>query len=519
MTNLVICCDGTWNTPDQNDKGVPAPTNVARLYNCVDERAGQKRYYHPGVGTDGSWWDKAIGGGTGAGLDGNVMSAYRWLCEHYESDADNIYLFGFSRGAYTVRSLIGFINCCGLLRARGVAASDLWPRIERLFQNGYRTKTETRDTWRNEGWAFHDDGGEVPIRFLGVWDTVGALGIPDTLPVLRLLENVHDYRFHDTLLSDNVKSARHAVSMDEMRESFQPTLWTNAARHADAQECWFPGVHSDVGGGYHEAGLANGALRWMIAEARNAGLVFSDAMVEQVAPNYLDMVHDSCTPPFSAFPTQPRSVPALDRTPYTESEGAEQASTVFHVSVKRRQNNPPIEQCPYRQPHVTPDATGQTVEVFARQQWNPTGIWLEADTSYTFAASGEWVDSTIKSGPEGTDGGHFFGARIVYGLGGLLGLAEGVIHKVTGNTAADVPGSRRHEDMPWFCLVGAVANGGGADSTGRIQPHEAFMIRAGCIFTPQRSGYLYAYANDAWHFYGNNKGKVDLHIALTRTSH
>lgn len=512
MSNLVICCDGTWNTPDQKDKGIPAPTNVARLYNAVNERADQQRYYHPGVGTDGSWWNKVIGGGTGAGLDANIMSAYRWLCEHYESDADNIYLFGFSRGAYTARSLVGFLNCCGLLQARGVAVSDLWPRIQRLFDAGYRAKTETHATWQSEGWAFHNDGKKPPIRFLGVWDTVGALGIPDTMPVLSLLQNLHTYSFHDTLVSENVKTARHAVSMDEMRESFQPTLWANADKHVDAQECWFPGVHSDVGGGYHEAGLSNGALRWMIAEAHKAGLVFTDTMVEQVVPNYLNMLHDSCTLPFSAFPTQPRSIPSLDRTPFTESEAAAQASTVFYSSVKWRHTNPPIEQYPYRQAHVTPDATGLTVEVFAREQWNPTGIWLEAGKSYAFSATGEWVDSAIKSGPAGTRNGHFSAGKIGYVVGDMLGMIETGLHKATGNTSPDLPGSRRHEDMPWFCLVGAVANGGGTDHKGRIQPHEAFMIGDGCTFTPHKSGYLYAYANDAWHFYANNRGKVDLHI-------
>ena len=119
MTNIVICCDGTWNTPDQLDKGVPAPTNVVRLYNALAttdaQGAPQDSYYHPGVGTSGKWWDKAVGGGTGAGLDQHIKSAYQKLCYSYTPGA-NIYLFGFSRGAYTVRSLCGFIARCGLLR-------------------------------------------------------------------------------------------------------------------------------------------------------------------------------------------------------------------------------------------------------------------------------------------------------------------------------------------------------------------------------------------------------------------
>jgi len=140
MANIVICCDGTWNTPDQLDKGVPAPTNVVRLHNAVAETdvkgAPQEKYYHPGVGTSGKWWDKAIGGGTGAGLDDNIKSAYQKLCYSYKPGSD-IYLFGFSRGAYTVRSLSGFITSCGLLKIAGLEPAEVWRQIDQLLKRGY----------------------------------------------------------------------------------------------------------------------------------------------------------------------------------------------------------------------------------------------------------------------------------------------------------------------------------------------------------------------------------------------
>ena len=511
MTKLVICCDGTWNTPDQNDRGVPAPTNVVRLYNAVAQSPDQKRYYHPGVGTDGSWWDRAVAGGTGAGLGRNIMSAYRWLCENYVAGQTDIYLFGFSRGAYTVRSLVGFINCCGLLDPGEIPVSELWPRIERLFARGYRAKTETQATWRSQGWAFHT-ADPVRIRFLGVWDTVGALGIPDTLPLQELFDDVRHHNFYDTKLSHNVTTARHAVAMDEMRESFQPTLWEDAEQHPDALQCWFPGVHSDVGGGYHEAGLADGALGWMIDEAQQAGLAFNEKMVAQVAPNVLDMMHDSCTLPFSAFPTQPRAIPSLRTTPVTADRPPHPARTVFHPSALQRHEVPPIHQSPYRQPHATPDKNGIDVEVFARQQWNPTGIWLEAGQRYQFEASGEWTDGSLRCGPAGTRDGHFALGEVAHLAGSMLGAVETGLRRLTGNEAVNVPFTRRHEEFPWFCLVGAVANGGGADPKGRVQPHETFLIGAGQPYVPKASGYLYAYANDAWHFYGNNRGKVDLRV-------
>ncbi|MGZ9106339.1 MAG: phospholipase effector Tle1 domain-containing protein, partial [Rhodoplanes sp.] len=116
MANLVVCCDGTWNTPDDTDGGMPAPTNVRRLFNALadkdDSGTAQKKYYHPGVGTSGRWWKRIAGGGGGAGLADNVKSAYQWLAYNYRP-GDNIFLFGFSRGAFTVRSLSGMIDCCG----------------------------------------------------------------------------------------------------------------------------------------------------------------------------------------------------------------------------------------------------------------------------------------------------------------------------------------------------------------------------------------------------------------------
>lgn len=107
MRNLMVCCDGTWNTAEQRHGGVPVPTNVVRLYNAVadkNEGVEQLKYYHPGVGTEPGFWDRAMGGATGKGLDDNIKSAYHWLCRHYRPQ-DRIYLFGFSRGAYTGRSL------------------------------------------------------------------------------------------------------------------------------------------------------------------------------------------------------------------------------------------------------------------------------------------------------------------------------------------------------------------------------------------------------------------------------
>lgn len=504
MKNIVICCDGTWNTPDEKDGGVPVPTNVVRLFNAVAEAGPggtkQSKYYHPGVGTDGSWWDKAIGGGTGRGLDRNILSAYRELCEQYQA-GNQIFLFGFSRGAYTVRSLAGLVSHCGLLDSAGLTEAQTWERIEHVFKKGYRGKSEDRKVWQALGWKFHNAVGEaVPIRFLGVWDTVGALGIPDDMAVLNLIDNLHDHSFHDTGLSPSIKTARHAVALDEMRSSFQPTLWT-AAPGQDARQVWFPGVHSDVGGGYRETGLSDGALDWIIKEATVCGLIIDPAISSQIKPNHLDVLHDSCCGAFALLPSQPRSAPPI------------QESAVINASAIKRQATPPIAQPAYRRTRALTSGAPLSLDIFSAQPWNETGLWLEAGTTYHFTAAGEWMDSSIKCGPGGTSDGNFQPAELVHVLGSALGKVEGWFKKISGNDAADFRFTKRHESMPWFCLVGAVANGGGADAKGRLEPHETFLIGAGCRYTPRESGYLYAYANDAWNCYGNNRGRVQLSVS------
>jgi uncharacterized protein (DUF2235 family) len=235
VKNLLVCADGTWNTPDQEDNGLPSPTNVVKFRNCVAESKGgssrsgrggrieQRAYYHPGVGTDGGVITRFAGGAWGHGLGENIQSAYHWLALNY-SPGDSIFLVGFSRGAYTVRSLGGLLNQCGLPDLTGVKPDEGWRRVKAAFRTGYR-ECKDRVDWV-EDWKFHHESG-TPIRFMGVWDTVGALGIPDDLALLNLLDNPANWRFHDTGLGSNVEIARHAVALDEVRSSFTPTLWTS----------------------------------------------------------------------------------------------------------------------------------------------------------------------------------------------------------------------------------------------------------------------------------------------------
>lgn len=516
MRNLVVCCDGTWNTAEQRHDGVPVPTNVVRLYNSLAVDADgveQLKYYHPGVGTEAGLWDRVMGGATGAGLDRNIMSAYHWLCRNYVSE-DRVYLFGFSRGAYTVRSLAGLVSLAGLLDLDGVESPDeAWKRVERVFQRGYRDRRETRKDWKNQNWKFHSLGGDenLPIHMVGVWDTVGALGIPNDLALLNLLDASDEHMFHDTRLGPSIQHARHAVALDEIRASFQPTLWINEHGN-DLKQVWFPGVHCDVGGGYRETGLSDGALKWMIEEAAAVGLGFDEQMVDQIEPDARGVMHESYTDVFKLLPNQPRSAPFLD------FEG-DIAPKHVHASVIDRRENPPISHAPYRATVPLGEAAeSRKITVYAMLPWNATGLYLEGGVKYRFTAEGEWLDRDIACGPEGTNDGKFQPSEVAHLIGSAIGELETLFKKATGNRDANFRFSKRHdrlkgERVPWFCLVGAIANGGRADERGLPGTHETFKIGAECSYTPERSGYFYAYANDAWNFYENNRGSIALTVS------
>lgn len=510
MRNLIVCCDGTWNTQDDKQGGIPCPTNVVRLYNALADKNAQgveqQKYYHPGVGTDGGWWEKLVGGGMGLGLDGNIMSAYRWLGSHYQP-GDRIFLFGFSRGAFTVRSLGGMISTCGLLKLTGLPAQDVWSRVETAYKDGYRNHGV--GPWAGD-WAFHQDepGGKVPVYFLGVWDTVGALGVPNDLSILNLLDNPKRYFFHDTELSSIVLNARHAVALDEQRASFAPTLWSKIEDRPSVKQVWFPGAHCNVGGGYVEKGLSDGALKWMMDEAGQLGIGFHSGMVAQVAPNPRDVAHDSASGVFKLFRTQPRSIPPIT---YPAESG------LLHQSVLDRQANPPITHGRYHCTTLLKPGEEKSLSIYAAQHWNDTGLYLEAGARYSFQASGEWLDSNIKCSPTGPAEGKFQAGEVAQWLGSLWGKVEAAYKKITNNKDADFKGTLREEDKPWFALVGAVANGGNPDTDGSPKPPETFLIGAGCEFPAQgttidKPGYLHCFANDAWDFYGNNRGSVYLTV-------
>lgn len=264
MKRLIVCCDGTWQKLDS-----PYPTNVVKIAQAVksvaDDGVNQIVFYDEGIGTE-SKWNMVLGGAFGEGIDRNIQDAYRFLSLNYVP-GDEIYLFGFSRGAYTVRSLAGMIYNSGLLTRSNIRhlsdayewyrSRDVKPNDSQMlkFRQKYCIKTNSDD--------YH-----VPIKLLCCWDTVGSLGIPDVVTFLQLDQKFnHRYKFHDTSLSPIIQYALHAVAIDEQRKTFSVTPM-NKSRHSDSQivyEVWFPGDHGCVGGGMEQLrGLSDTALQWKI---------------------------------------------------------------------------------------------------------------------------------------------------------------------------------------------------------------------------------------------------------------
>lgn len=301
MRRLLIFCDGTWNVETTD-----LPTNVVVAAQAVKPVAAdgtqQIVYYAQGVGTNyliNRDVESRLAGAFGWGLFDRIADAYRFLVFNY-LPGDEIYIFGFSRGAFTARSLGGLIRKCGIIpKAQASAIGDAYafyrrddvkpddPAAQRFrAQNSPQTvmKDSDRD-WRQE------NGFPVPqlpnftIRYVGVWDTVGELGIPSYLILSKAIDD--KYRFHDTELSSTVWAARQALAVDENRLEFGPTPWTNlpvlnaiAGRSGNYQQLWFPGDHGSVGGGGDIKGLSNRTLAWVMEGAVAQGADLEDGAIE-----------------------------------------------------------------------------------------------------------------------------------------------------------------------------------------------------------------------------------------------
>ena len=315
MKRLVFCFDGTWNK-----LAADSPTNVVLLAEMTKPIASdgtpQLIYYDEGIGTAKD--ERFRGGAFGKGMMDNIRDAYRFLLFNYEP-GDHIFAFGFSRGGFTARSFVGFIRHAGILNVdsakeieeaiglyKAVFKGDGDDSLDALkFRSQYSSQicvSEWDKDWRQENCS-EMDWRDIPIlqiKYIGVWDTVAALGCPKFIPGATWINR--KFKFHDAKLTSKLQAARHAVAIDERRVLFEPVLWNNVADlntdqdwsmydpHAPYQQKWFPGVHGSVGGGGPERGLSDATLAWVLKGARAQGLEVRngpESRAYEISPNHL----------------------------------------------------------------------------------------------------------------------------------------------------------------------------------------------------------------------------------------
>ena len=310
MKRIVALIDGTWNK-----EGSGADTNVAKLDSAnkiqtfIQAAAAdgtlQHVHYHDGVGSEGDFVQKVLGGAIGLGLKKIIQEVYEYIVTDYVS-GDELYIFGFSRGAYAARALAGLIGASGIQRKLDANVFEVaWqhyrvaPAVRKQPQTAGMSDRKTLADYNALAakQSFHDTR---TITCVAVWETVGSYGIPAGIglaPLARYFTLV-TLGFHDTSFGDHIKVGLHAVAVDEHRRPFVPTFWTipkGEEPQGHVEQTWFAGAHSNVGGGYTDSGLSDQALIWMIARVQAlTGLEFDVAAVRSnTKPNIGGVVVDS----------------------------------------------------------------------------------------------------------------------------------------------------------------------------------------------------------------------------------
>lgn len=317
--NIVVLSDGTGQ-----DGGKGHDSNVYKLFRMLEDRTeNQIVYYDEGLGTE---TQKLSGMAFGAGIDKNILQCYRFIFDHYQA-GDKIFLFGFSRGAATVRSLASFIHYFGMLPVSRPElieqAYKIYTKRKVSYHQSPSSSNPSDSTFKALNTIVHqmndtlrDDldkpGGKsfefvrkhpnmwVKIEFLGVWDTVPALGLASLPGLDALLDRVPAWKhlYHNFKLRGSVKHACHALSIDDNRKPFFPSIWKeyDPILTEKVEQVWFGGSHTDVGGGFWEAGFSDIALEWMVQKAFEHGLRFyfdsRDGWNFYIAPDATDLFHN-----------------------------------------------------------------------------------------------------------------------------------------------------------------------------------------------------------------------------------
>ncbi len=341
MKRLVVCCDGTWCKFEAKINGLDTPTNVVRFARAVkpvaDDGTTQLVFYNQGIGT-GRFLDRFWGGVFGMGLSDKILEAYRFLVLNYEP-GDELFLLGYSRGAYSVRSL------AGLIRNSGILTKHYAGYVNEAYEL-YRDRNDdcAPNSQRSRQFRAHYSH-EPRIKFIGVWDTVGALGIP--IPRLKWFGR-SKFDFHDTKLSSYVDYAYQAIAVDEKRKLYRAALWQRDPGDDNVlEQAWFTGVHSNIGGGMTRVGLSLIAFRWMCERAESY-LDLDEAYINHLDP----YPEDNYKLPFNDNPgfwgmlgKQVRPIGVVDN-----------GQELIHTSTKQRLE---AEHCCYQPANV--------IEALARQ--------------------------------------------------------------------------------------------------------------------------------------------------------
>jgi uncharacterized protein (DUF2235 family) len=514
--NIVICMDGTWNDPA--DK-----TNVFKLFQslkaeqsiydrptaatCGDgckTSAGLAAYYLAGVGTAGLA-DVAAGGVLGVGVHTRVLHAFILASSVYEP-GDKLWIFGFSRGAWSARSLAGMITKVGLMSAAeatgeqaGAIAQDMWS-LHKKPGGG-----ERGDTY----WSQHDD---KPIKLVGVWDTVGAMGVP-LFNGVSWIDGIEkkSLDFADLDLSPRVEHGRHALAINEHRFDFEPTLWND---RDNVKQIWFTGGHSDVGGGYPEAGLSDITLKWMAQEIQEIDAAFPfdlSTLDPHLAPDFGQNRHDEAQNP--VWRTKPRTVPANAQLHWSVEERMGKVACYRPAVLKQVQklayvkdwNGSDADVYPLHAPAPCDElAVGQSkqVAVHAERYWNAVQLKARAGERYRIVAAGEWWDAS--------------------------NLASANGYKSPNKLLSKSEHARRVKDADWFRLVAAVHPSAGLEAKNSAvhnpfgaavsavdDASELLAVGADGEIAVKKDGFLYLFANDLAITYGNNSG--ELKVTVTRT--
>lgn len=523
--NIVICMDGTWNDPTEK-------TNVYKLFQALvadqenfesdhpifgrhSYRFGNDlaAFYVEGVGAKGRK-QGILGGFLGVGLHGRVLRAFLLASNCYQP-GDKLWIFGFSRGAWSARSLAGFISSAGLFSAAETQADDSFNRANDLWR---QAKVKGALDCGTQFWEKND---ALPIQFVGVWDTVGALGIPffNGIRVFDQIEK-HLFDFADLQLSSRVKYGCHALAIDEQRKDFEPTLWQPRA-DGSIKQVWFPGAHADIGGGYPESGLSDITLQWMINEvaALNSGLeIDSSRLNPGLAPDFTQDRHDEAVKKiWSRRPRSPRVIvtdanldPCVAQRIKNRDDYRPEAlrrhpqfAADFAMPAQKEKICGTGEKQPAQQ--LAPNAS-VGADVFAQNCWNALGIEVKQGESYQISASGAWTDKSCQA----TANGYVSPNRV-------MKIAEKI---------------RRVEDKPWFYLIACIhpdaalevhnPNAGNVlqgfweswtHAIGKFDKESQLTgVGANGTLDISKDGYLYLFANDAPLAYSNNRGYLAVKV-------